>query len=168
MSRYTYVAILAAAAFVVWVWQGENIRERWFGSDRATADQPEGEAETRRPLTLAEKSAYADAIKTAIREKLEVYKGRLRLSAGLLGGTVYVPISLISVSCDTLYGVALKAPGSEGGEAAPVEMALVGDLFDSDDNWSLQESIDDALDGAEFLDEICRMVVDELERLAAR
>ena len=167
MSRYTYVVILAVAAFVVWVWQGENIRERWFGSDRATADQLEGEAETRRPLTLAEKSAYADAIKTAIREKLEVYKGRLRLSAGLLGGTVYVPISLISVSCEEWFGVVLEAPGSEGEDVAPFGMVLVG-LIDEDNEGELQETVIDALDGAEFMDEMCRMVIDELERLAAQ
>ena len=167
MSRYTYVAILAVAAFVVWVWQGENIRERWFGSDRATADQPEGEAETRRPLTLAEKSAYADAIKTAIREKLEVYKGRLRLREYLLGDTMYVPISLISVGCENYYGVTLKAPGSEGEVGAPFQMVLV-DQFDDDNEQELHGTIIDALDGAEFLDEMCRMVIDELERLAAQ
>ncbi len=46
-------------------------------------------------------------------------------------------------------------------------MALIG-LFDDDDKRSLQQTVDDALDGAEFMDEICRMVVDELERLAAQ
>ena len=166
MSRFAYIVALGFAVFAFWMWQSEDIHEIMFDSDTTAANQPE--AETRQPLTPTEKSAYADAIKTAISEKLEVYKGRLRLSADILGGTVYVPISLISVSCDTLYGVALKAPGSEGGEAAPVEMALVGDIFDSDDNWSLQATVDDALDGAEFLDEICRMVIDELERLAAQ
>lgn len=166
MPRYAYLAILAFGALALWIWQGENIGERWFGSDRATADQPEGEDEIRRPLMPAEKSAYANAIKAAIREKVMVYKGRVRLSPGILGGTVYVPISLISVSCETLFGVALKTPGSESEQAAPVEMVLVG-LFDDNEEGDLQATVDDALDGAEFMDEMCQMVVDELERLAA-
>ncbi len=165
MPRYTYVAILAVAVFVFWAWQDENIREGLLAHDDTATDQPE--AETRRALTPAEKSAYADAIKTAIRERVAVYKGRVRLSEGIFGGTVYVPISLISVSCETYFGVVLKTPGSEGGEAAPFEMVLVG-LSDDDNEEELQETVDDALDGAEFMDEMCRMVVDELERLAAQ
>ena len=165
MPRYTYVAMLAVAVFVFWAWQDENIREGLLAHDDTATDQPE--AETRRALTPAEKSAYADAIKTAIRERVAVYKGRVRLSEGIFGSTVYVPISLISVSCETFFGVVLKTPGSEGGEAAPFEMVLVGQ-FDDDNEEELQETVDDALDGAEFMDEMCRMVVDELERLAAQ
>ncbi len=63
MPRYTYVAILAVAVFVFWAWQDENIREGPLAHDDTATDQPE--AETRRALTPAEKSAYADAIKTA-------------------------------------------------------------------------------------------------------
>ena len=165
MPRYTYVAILAVAVFVFWVWQGENIRGGLLDNDDTATDQPE--AETRRALTPAEKSAYADAVRTAIREKVAVYKGRVRLSEDILDGTVYVPIPLISVSCGTFFGVALMAPGSEGEQASPVGMVLVG-LFDEDNEGELQETVIDALDGAEFMDEMCRMVVDELERLAAQ
>ncbi len=46
-------------------------------------------------------------------------------------------------------------------------MVLVG-LSDDDNEEELQETVDDALDGAEFMDEMCRMVVDELERLASQ
>ncbi len=165
MPRYTYVVILAAAVLGFWMWQGENIREGLLDNDDTATAQPE--TEIGRALTPAEKSAYADALKMAIHERVTVYKGRVRLSAGLLGGTVYVPISIISVSCETFFGISLKTPGSEGEEAAPFEMVLVG-LFDSDNEEELQETVDDALDGADFMDEMCRMVVDELERLAAQ
>lgn len=161
MPRYAYMAILAVAVFGFWLWQDENIGEALLDNDDITADQPK--AEIRRPLTTAEKTAVAEALKTAIHERVAVYKGRVRLNAGILGGVAYVPISLISVNCESFFGIALS---SEGNEIAPNEMILVGPFGDGDDE-ELMEIVDNALDGAEFMDEMCRMVVDELDRLAA-
>ena len=40
-------------------------------------------------------------------------------------------------------------------------------LFSTDTDRALHETVLDAPDGQEVLDEVCRMVIDELERLSA-
>ena len=38
--------------------------------------------------------------------------------------------------------------------------------MDSSDSQSLREIVFDASDGVEFMDEVCKMVIDELDRLS--
>ena len=53
----------------------------------------------------------------------------------------------------------------EGEDMIPAGIALVG--WRGASKHELQERINRAPGGAEFMDEVCRMVVDELERLSA-
>ena len=102
MRRFSYFVILGLAVYDVWLWQGESI-QRMMGDNVSpnTNDGSEGESETQRPLTPEERSDYIAAVNQALREKMVVYKGRLRLYGfgGPLFGVDYVPIPLISVHC---------------------------------------------------------------------
>ena len=89
----------------------------------------------------------------------------------MLGGGKYVPVPLISVRCGGLRDdVEVRAPGGEGGFGdeylSPASMSLTN-LFSTDIDRALHETVMEASDGAEVLDEVCRMVIDELERLSA-
>ena len=50
---------------------------------------------------------------------------------------------------------------------SPASMSLTN-LFSTDTDRALHETVLDAPDGQEVLDEVCRMVIDELERLSAQ
>ena len=173
MRRYAYFVILGLGVVAIWLWQSES------GQDVArdnlspsTADSPESEPEAQRPLTPEERSAYIAAVNRALREGLVVYKGRLRLE-GRFGRVEYVPVPLISVGCGGLFDdVEVRAPGG-GGEGgfgdeylSPASMSLTN-LFSTDIDRALHETVMETSDGAEVLDEVCRMVIDELERLSA-
>ena len=79
-------------------------------------------------------------------------------------GVECVPIPLISVRCENLFGdVEVRGPGSEGAAS----MSLPS-LFSTDIDLALHETVMKASNGRELLDEACRMVVDELDRLSAQ
>ena len=99
-----------------------------------------------------------------------VYKGRLRLGGEVydspMFGFEYVPIPLISVRCEEFLGVEIRGPGGEGEEIGPASTSLIS-LFSMDTDGALHQTVLDASDGQEVLDEVCRMVIDELDRLSA-
>ena len=88
----------------------------------------------------------------------------------LLFEVEWVPIPSVSVRCD-LWGVELRAPGGDGetgdGWVSPSSMSLIS-LFSTDIDRALHETVREASDGAEVLDEVCRMVINELDRLSAQ
>ena len=171
MPRFAYFVVLGLGVLVLWIWQSER------GQDMArdtlspgTTDTPESESEVKRPLTPEERSAYIATVKRALREGLVVYKGRLRMfSDDWRDEPVYVPIPLISVQCYSYFeGVKLLGPGAEVmGESfstAPPSWRLTK-LFSTDIDRALHETVEKASDGTEVLEEVCRMVIDELDRI---
>ncbi len=168
MPRYAYFVILGLAVLGLLLWQGEGIQDVMRDIlSPSTTESPESETEAQRPLTPEERSAYIVAVNRALRERMVVYKGRLRIGGDLLGhpvlGVEYVPIPLISVQCDRFFGVQIKGPGGEGDEVGPASMSLTS-LFSGDIDRALHKIVMEASDGQELLDEVCRMVIDELDR----
>jgi len=135
------------------------------------------ELEPPRPLTPEERAAYIAAVNQILHERIVIYKGRLRLGDERVAD--YVPLALISVSCNSLPGsnyIVLRGPGSLGqtkdqrGNNAlrlgPPSLN-VHDLFTEEEKL-LNETVWSSLDAAELYDEVCRMVIDELDHLSAR
>ena len=171
MPRSAYLVILGLGVLGLWLWQGESAQEVVRDTDNpSTTDTPEDESDAQRPLTPEERSAYFAAVNRALHERIVVYKGRLRINGSLLGnpmfGVAYVPIPLVSVQCDHIFGVQFRGPGAEGDEVSPASMSLIGFKSQAEDR-ALQETVMDASDSEDLLDEVCRMVIDELDRLSA-
>ncbi len=171
MPRYAYFVILGLGLLGIWLWQSESIQDAARDTlSPSTTNSPESESEAQRPLTPEERSAYIAAVNRALHERIVVYKGRLRIGGGVFGdplfGVEYVPIPLVSVECDFL-GVRVRGPGAEGGEVSPASVSLIG-FFSPVEDHALQATVMDASDSAELMDEVCRMVIDELDRLSAQ
>ncbi len=171
MPRYAYFVILGLGVLGLWLWQSESVQD--VARDilsASTTDSLESESEAQRPLTPEERSAYIAAISRALRERIVVYNGRLRMGSGSswLFGIEYVPIPLISVRCNSLFGggLEIRGPGGDGEGVSPASMSLSD--FLSADQLRLHRTVRNASDGAEVLDEVCRMVIDELDRLSAQ
>ena len=174
MPRYAYFVILGLVVLGVLLWQSESVQDVSRDTVSSnTADSPESEPEAERPLTPEERSAYIEIVNRVLRERILVYKGRLRISddlpENLAFGFEYVPIPLISVRCD-LFGVQIRGPGGEGDEVNPASMTLIGlgmGLGMGLDP-ALQMTVIKSSDRLELLDEVCRMVIDELDRLSSK
>ena len=99
---------------------------------------------------------------------VNTFSGSNRFGPGsdpFISGYECVPIPLLSVRCNRYFGVEIRGPGSEGGESNPVSMTLAGPFTDLDP--ALQEAVMEASDSEDLLDEVCRMVIDELGRLSS-
>ena len=207
MRRITFIVVLGLVLLGLWLWQGsqnvardalldlKSVAGRLVKSEaeRIAEMTPEelreaqqqsydelrraNELEPPRPLTPEERAAYITAVNQVLHERIVIYKGRLRLGDERVAD--YVPLPLISVSCDSLPGsdyIVLRGPGSLGQtedrrgnyimSLGPVSLN-VHDLFTEEERL-LKETVWSSLDAAELHDEVCRMVIDELDHLSAQ
>jgi hypothetical protein len=169
MPRYAYAVILVVGFLALWV-LGSPIRGWWQATTESSAPaETPAEFEPGPPLTPDEKAAYIATVRRALHEKLVIYKGRLRLNSDLYSSfffdVEYVPVPLVSVRCSTFSGVSLRGPGDAGEGTLLVGLDLLG-LDAASEDEEMQERIDSAVDGGEFMDAVCRVVIDELEALS--
>lgn len=169
MPRYVFPVILGLAVLGFLYWQNEGVQDLSPDALNAqVAQEAEKEPENLQPLSPKDRQAYLTAVKRAFREEVVVYRGRLRISGGVFGhpflGVEYVPIPLISVRCDGFFGVEIRGPGGEGETVSAPSMNLIG-MFSGDEEQALQDVVKNASNTEEVLEEACRLVIDELDRL---
>ena len=82
-------------------------------SERDAKPKPKALSDTATVLPPGVREQWFAALDQAIKERLSVYKGRVRMYR-FLGGVVYAPISNLQVECNPLSGIGLVI--ERGGE----------------------------------------------------
>ena len=139
----------------------------------AACDEPkserEGLSDTATVLPPGVRQQWFAALDQAMKERLLIYKGRVRIQELFGGGVTYAPITALHAECSPLVGISLIAP--RGGEDVESSINLVGAWGAaigqgvSPPELGVGGSSPAALS---LMDALCRHLVDRLEAMIAR
>ena len=140
----------------------------------AACDEPKSEREappkrkalsdTATVLPPGVRQQWLAALDQAMKERLSIYKGRVRMRRLLLGVT-YVPIAALQAECSPFAGIRLIAPPRYTDEINSITLISRR----GDDTWESRLGVGRSSPAAiSLMDDLCRHLVDRLEAMIAR
>ena len=135
-------------------------------SERDAKPKPKALSDTATVLPPGVREQWFAALDLAIKERLFVYKGRVRMYR-FIGGVVYAPISNLEVECDPSAGISLVAEQHTKSNPFGLLIQLIGDSIAGDKDVPTPKlGVGDQSPAAiSLMDDLCRHLVGRLETM---